>query len=45
VLRESISFGLVLALALILGGLTLVRPAPQIKSSENDKGLHPWPAE
>lgn len=45
VLGESVSVGLMMALALILLGLTLVRPAPRAMANERAKGLQPWPAE
>lgn len=45
VLGESISWSLMLALVLILCGLTLVRPAPQRPATTQDNLVQPWPAE
>lgn len=45
VLNESVSWALLLALVLILLGLTLVKPAPASEPDAHERGLQPWPAE
>jgi drug/metabolite transporter (DMT)-like permease len=45
VLGETVSWHLMLALGLILCGLLLVRPAPQVAKDREINGLQPWPAE
>jgi drug/metabolite transporter (DMT)-like permease len=45
ILGESVSWGLIMALALILLGLTLVRPAPYSTTEARTRVLQPWPAE
>lgn len=45
VLGEHVSWSLMVALALIMLGLMLVRPAPSRSPDARDKNLQPWPAE
>jgi drug/metabolite transporter (DMT)-like permease len=45
VLGEKLSWGMLAALALILCGLMLVRPAPQPEEAAPAEPLQPWPAE
>lgn len=45
ILGEHLSWGMMMALVLILCGLTLVRPAPQPDRIVAPNKLQPWPAE